>query len=101
MCFAYKLNLFVCCFFRLLHQKYLHFFYTEDPNIVEALSVLHECLEVELEDLKPELNKLLDVSNIYAKLKGTEYDNILNGYLNALKVIKEKKLTLQKIMFSK
>lgn len=65
--------------------------FKETPSTVDAFRALNRLVEEKLEEVTDEIRQKEDLKKLYDNLKNTEYDQVLQTYLQLCNAIKRKK----------
>ncbi|XP_029174664.1 uncharacterized protein LOC114943235 [Nylanderia fulva] len=71
--------------------------FKETPTTIDAFKMLNQLVEEKLKAVKDEIRKKEELKKLYDNLKNTEYDEILENYLQLCNAIKKKKHILDKL----
>lgn len=70
--------------------------FKETPTTIDAFKMLNQLVEEKLKAIRDEIHQKEDLKKLYDNLKNTEYDKILENYLQLCNAIKKKKHILDK-----
>ncbi|XP_050461050.1 uncharacterized protein LOC126856522 [Cataglyphis hispanica] len=71
--------------------------FKETPTTIDAFKMLNQLVEEKLKAIRDEIRQKEDLKKLYDNLKNTEYDKILENYLQLCNAIKKKKSILNKL----
>ncbi|CAL1678568.1 unnamed protein product [Lasius platythorax] len=69
--------------------------FKETPTTIDAFKMLNQLVEEKLKAIRDEIRQKEDLKKLYDNLKNTEYDEILENYLQLCNAIKKKKHILE------
>lgn len=71
--------------------------FKETPTTIDAFKMLNQHVEEKLKTIRDKIRQKEDLKKLYDNLKNTEYDKILENYLQLCNAIKKKKHILDKL----
>lgn len=71
--------------------------FKETSTTMDAFKMLNQAIEEKLKAVQDEIRKKEELKKLYDNLKNTEYDEVLENYLQLCNAIKKKKHILNKL----